>query len=344
MTECLEFKYFQSISERISLTNSEIIGTGSYLPERVMTNEDWEKLVDTNDEWIVSRTGIKERHIAAENQPTSDLVAEAAKNAIADAGIDKSEIDLMIVATISGDNAYPSTANWVQKKLGLNPIPSFDVAAACSGFLYALIVADSLLKTGTASTILVAGAESMTKIMNWEDRNTCVLFGDGAGAVILRGTNKDKGLISSYWGADGNLGELLMQPAGGSAMPATLETVKNKLHTIHMKGNEVFKHAVLRMQEAAMKTLELAGLTGEEVDLFIPHQANIRIIEATIRRSKIPLEKTFINIDKIANISAATIPIALDQAKRSGRIQEGDNVLLAAFGAGFTWGGALIKF
>jgi len=344
MTECLEFRSIQSILERTSLTNSKIIGTGSYLPKRVMTNADWEKLVDTNDEWITTRTGIKERHIAAEDQATSDLVTEAAKNAIADAGIDKSEIDLMVVATISGDNAYPSTANWVQKKLGLNPIPSFDVGAACSGFLYALKIADSLLKTGTATTVLVAGAESMSKVMNWEDRNTCVLFGDGAGAIILRSTNEDKGIISSYWGADGNLGELLMQPAGGSAMPATLETVKNNLHTVHMKGNEVFKHAVLRMQEAAMKALDLANLTGDDVDLFIPHQANIRIIEATIRRAKIPLEKTFINIDKIANISAATIPIALDHANKSGRIKEGDNVLLAAFGAGFTWGGAVIRF
>lgn len=344
MTEYSESRSIQYISERITLTNSKIIGTGSYLPKRVMTNADWAKLVDTNDEWITSRTGIKERHIAADDQATSDLVTEAAKNAIEDAGIDKSEIDLMIVATISGDNAYPSTANWVQKKLGLNPIPSFDVGAACSGFLYALRIADSLLKTGAAKTVLVAGAESMTKIMNWEDRNTCVLFGDGAGAVVLRSTEEKRGILSSYWGADGNLGELLMQPAGGSAMPATIETVKNKLHTVHMKGNEVFKHAVLRMQEAAMKALELAGLKGEDVDLFIPHQANIRIIEATIRRANIPLDKTFINIDKIANISAGTIPIALDQAKKAGRIKEGDNVLLAAFGAGFTWGGAVIRF
>ncbi len=327
------------------MTNTKIIGTGSYLPEKVMTNEDWTKLVETSDEWITSRTGIKERHFASEGQATSDLVVEAAKEAIKDAGIDKSEIDLVIVATITGDNAYPSTANWTQKKLGLNPVPSFDIGAACSGFLYALIMADSLIKSGVAKTVLIAGAETMSKVINWEDRNTCVLFGDGAGAAVLRATdNGNTGILSTYWGADGNLGDLLIQPAGGSAMPASEETIANKLHTVHMKGSEVFKHAVLRMQEAATKSLDLAGLTGEDVDLFIPHQANMRIIEATIRRAKIPMEKTFINIDKIANISAATIPIALDQARKSGRLKDGENALLAAFGAGFTWGGAVVKF
>ncbi len=326
------------------MINTKIIGTGSYLPEKVMTNDDWAKLVETSDEWITSRTGIKERHFAADGQATSDLVVEASKEAIRDAGIDKSEIDLVIVATISGDNPYPSTANWTQKKLGLKPVPSFDIGAACSGFLYALIMADSLIKTGAAKTALIAGAETMSRVINWEDRNTCVLFGDGAGAAVLRAGEGEEGILSTYWGADGNLGDLLMQPAGGSAMPATAETVAQKLHTVHMKGNEVFKHAVLRMQEAAMKSLDIAGLTGEDVDLFIPHQANMRIIEATIRRAKIPMEKTFVNIHKIANISAATIPIALDQARKEGRLKAGDNALLAAFGAGFTWGGAVIKF
>lgn len=345
MTGSSEYRYFQFTSERILLNNIKIIGTGSYLPERIMTNADWAKIVDTSDEWITTRTGIKERHFAAEDQATSDLVTEAAKIAIEDAGIDKSEIDLIIVATISGDNAYPSTANWIQKKLGLKPIPSFDIGAACSGFLYTLKIADSLIRTGVAKTILVAGAETMSRIINWEDRNSCVLFGDGAGVAILRVSDKaGDGLLSTCWGADGNLGYLLNQPAGGSAMPATEKTVAEKLHTVHMKGNEVFKHAVLRMQEAALKALDIAGLKGEDVDLFIPHQANMRIIEATIRRAKIPMEKTFVNIDKIANISAATVPIALDQARKTGRIKESDNVLLAAFGAGFTWGGAVIKF
>ncbi len=323
---------------------AKIIGTGSYLPEKVMTNKDWENLVDTSDEWITTRTGIKERHFAADNEATSDLVTKAAKKAIENAGIDKDEIDLIIVGTISGDNAYPSTANWVQKKLGLKTIPSLDIGAACSGFLYGLILADSFIKSGTAKTILVAGAEIMSRIMNWEDRNTCVLFGDGAGVVVVRATEEKTGILSHFWGADGNLGELLYQPAGGSAMPASKETVEKNLHTIHMKGNEVFKHAVLRMQESAIKAIELAGLTSDDINLFIPHQANIRIIEATIKRAKIPMEKTFVNIDKTANISAATIPIALDQAKKQGKIKEGDNVLLAAFGAGFTWAGLVIKF
>jgi 3-oxoacyl-[acyl-carrier-protein] synthase-3 len=325
------------------LIKAKIIGTGSYLPEKVMTNHDWAKRVDTSDEWILSRTGIRERHIAAANQANSDLVYEASIQAIQSAQIDKNDIDLIIVGTISGDTAYPSTGNWVQKKLGLKPIPSFDIGAACSGFLYGLIMANSLIKTGVAKRILVAGVEIMTRIMNWEDRNTCVLFGDGAGAVVLEASQDESGIMSTYWNADGNLGELLYQPAGGSAIPASIESVKNKLHTIHMKGNDVFKHAVLRMQEAAIKAIELAGLTSEDIALYIPHQANIRIIEATIKRAKIPLEKTFINIDKIANISSATIPIALDQAVREGRVKPGDRVLMSSFGAGFTWAGVVVR-
>lgn len=309
-----------------------------------MTNDDWSKLVDTSDEWITTRTGIKERHFAAKNEATSDLVVKASENAIKDAGIDRKEIDLIIVGTISGDTPFPSTGNWVQKKLGLDPIPSFDVGAACSGFLYGLILADTLIKSGAANRILVAGAEIMTRIMNWEDRSTCVLFGDGSGAVIVEATENDTGILSTYWSADGNLGELLLQPAGGSKRPASPETLEQNLHTVHMKGNEVFKHAVLRMQEAAIKAIELAGLKSEDISLYIPHQANVRIIEATIKRAKIPVEKTLINIDKIANISSATIPIALDQANKQGKIKPGDNVLMSAFGAGFTWAGVVVRF
>lgn len=325
------------------MIRSKIAGAGSYLPEKIMTNDDWAKLVDTSDEWISSRTGIKERHFAADHEACSDLVVEAGRRAIEDAGLEKNDIDLIIVGTISGDTPYPSTANWVQKKLDMKPVPSFDIAAACSGFLYGLIMADSLIKNGTAKNVLVAGAEIMSRVINHEDRNTCVLFGDGAGAVVLSATDEDKGILSTYWGADGNLGDLLKQPAGGSAIPASIDSVNRKLHTVHMKGNEVFKHAVLRMQEAAMAALEQAGLTGEDVDLFIPHQANLRIIDATIKRAKIPIEKTFINIQNTANISAGTIPIALDQARKAGRIKEGEILLLAAFGAGFTWGGLAIK-
>jgi 3-oxoacyl-[acyl-carrier-protein] synthase-3 len=309
-----------------------------------MTNADWEKLVDTTDEWITTRTGIKERHFAADNEATSDLVAKAAARAIEDAGIDKDDIDIIIVGTISPDTPYPSTGNWVQKKLGMRTIPSFDLSAACSGFLYGLIAADSFIKSGLAKTVLVAAAEIMTRIMDWEDRNTCVLFGDGCGAAVLKATEEDIGILSTYWGADGNLGDLLMQPAGGSAMPATHETVEQKKHCVHMKGNEVFKHAVLRMQESAMQALELANLTGDDIALYIPHQANIRIIDACIKRAGIPREKTMFNIDKTANVSGATIPIALDKARKEGRLKQGDYLLMSSFGGGFTWGGIVVKF
>lgn len=325
------------------MKRTRIIGTGSYLPERIITNQDWEKLVDTTDEWIVTRTGIRERHIAAADESTSEMVVKAAEMAIKDAGITKDDIDLIIVGTVTGDNNYPSTGNWVQKKLGIGPIPSFDLAAACSGFLYGLIMADSLIKTGVARRIMVAGSENMTKIMNWEDRNTCVLFGDGAGVAILEETQEERGILSANWGADGNLGHLLLQPAGGSSMPASFETVEKKLHTVHMKGNDVFKHAVLRMQEAAIKAIKGAGLTSNDISLFFPHQANIRIIEATIRRARIPREKTFINIDVTGNMSSATIPVALDQARRQGKVKEGDNLLFAAFGGGFTWAGMVVR-
>jgi len=314
------------------------------LPERVMTNDDWAKLVDTSDEWITTRTGIKERHFAADDQACSDLVVEASKIAIEDAGIDKDDIDVIIVGTVGSDHNYPSTGNWTQKKLGMRTVPSFDISAGCSGFLYGMILAESFIKSGLARHVLVVGAEVMSRIINWEDRNTCVLFGDGAGAAVLSADGDgDRGILSTCWGADGNLGDLLMQPAGGSAMPASEETVKQKLHSVHMKGNEVFKHAVLRMQEASMKALELAGLEGKDIDLYIPHQANVRIIDATIKRAGIPRQKTFINIDKIANVSAGTIPIALDQARKQGKLKPGDILLMSAFGAGFTWSGIVVK-
>jgi 3-oxoacyl-[acyl-carrier-protein] synthase-3 len=323
---------------------SAIVGTGHYLPEKVITNDDWAKLVDTSDEWITKRSGIKERHFVSDGEATSDMVTTAATRAIEDAGIDKNDIDLIVVGTISPDNAYPSTGNWVQKKLEMPTVPSFDVSAACSGFLYGIIIADSFIRSGMAKTILVAGAEIMSRIINWEDRSTCVLFGDGAGAsVVTAAREDDRGILSTCWGSDGNLGDLLKQPAGGSAMPASMETVQKKLHTVHMKGNEVFKHAVLRMQDAAIKAIELANLTSADIDLYIPHQANIRIIDATIKRAGIPLEKTYINIDKIANISSATIPIGLDQARKEGRIKPGDTVLMSSFGAGFTWAGVVVR-
>ena len=328
----------------MNVRRAAIVGTGHYLPEKIMTNDDWAKLVDTSDKWIISRSGIKERHFVSDGEATSDMVTAAANSAIEDAGIDKNDIDLIVVGTISPDNAYPSTGNWVQKKLEMPTVPSFDISAACSGFLYGIIIADSFIRSGMAKTILVAGAEIMSRIINWEDRSTCVLFGDGAGAAVVTASRDDnRGILSSCWGSDGNLGDLLLQPAGGSAMPASLKTVQKKMHTVHMKGNEVFKHAVLRMQEAAIKAIELANLTSDDIDLYIPHQANIRIIDATIKRAGIPVEKTYINIDKIANISSATIPIGLDQARKEGRIKRGDTVLMSSFGAGFTWAGVVVR-
>ena len=326
------------------MKKSKIIGTGSYLPEKVLTNFDLEKIVDTSDEWIRTRTGIEERHIAADDEAASDLVLKATKNALAMAGIKAEDIDAIIVATITPDTFFPSTACWVQAGLGLKGIPVFDLSAACSGFLYGLIVADSLIKSGLANRILVSGVEVLTRITDWEDRATCVLFGDGAGAVVLEGNDDDSGIISSFWGADGSLGNLLVQPAGGSRMPATHKTVEKNLHTVHMEGNDVFKHAVRAMALSAKNALERANVKPEDLTLFIPHQANIRIIEATIKRFGIPLEKTVVTIDKTANVSAATIPISLDVALRDGRIKKGDLILLDAFGGGFTWGAVLIRW
>ncbi len=321
-----------------------VIGTGSYVPEKILTNFDLEKMVDTSDEWIVTRTGIKERRIASSEQATSDMVIEASKKALENAGLKAQDIDLIIIATVTPDNLFPSTACWVQRALGIRNIPAFDISAACPGFLYALILAESLILSKKNRRVLVAGAEMLSKITNWEDRNTCVLFGDGAGVVILEESNDESGILSSYWAAEGSLGDLLIQPAGGTRMPATHDTVEKKLHTVHMKGNEVFKHAVKKMGEAALKALSKAGLTGEDIDIFIPHQANIRIIEATCQRLKIPMEKTYINIHKYGNVSAATIPIALDELNREGKLKKGDIILMDSFGAGFTWASMVIRW
>ena len=323
-----------------------IAGTGSYLPEKTLTNHDMERMVETSDEWIRQRTGIKERHIAADHEATSDLVIEAARPAMEMAGVAAADIDAVIVGTITPDTTFPSTACWVQKGLGLRTgIPAFDLAAACSGFLYGLVVADSLIQSGQCRCVLLAGAEVLSRVTNWEDRNTCVLFGDGAGvAIVVPSPDSDRGLLASCWGADGNLGELLIQPAGGSRLPATLETVEKKLHTIRMTGNEVFKHAVRAMADAAENVLRQARLNPEDIALFVPHQANIRIIEATCLRTNIPLTKTVTAIDRIANSSAATIPVGLDMANRAGKINTGDAVLFDAFGGGFTWGAAVLRW
>ena len=327
---------------------SSIIGTGSYMPEKILTNDDLSKIVDTSDEWITTRTGIKERRIAAENQATSDLATKAAERAMDSAGVKPEEIDLIVVATVTPDMPFPSTACFVQKNIGASNAVCFDVSAACSGFLYALQIARNFLNAGTRSTALVIGAEKLSTLVNWTDRNTCVLFGDGAGAVVIRAVDSDTAapgrVLSTVMGSDGNLVNLLRVPGGGSACPITAANIDSRLNTIHMEGKETFKHAVTRMCQASEKALEMAGLTKEDISLIIPHQANARIITAIADRLDLPHEKAFMNVDKYGNTSAATIPVALDEANRQGRLKPGDIVLLVAFGGGFTWASSVIRW
>ncbi|WP_009962358.1 beta-ketoacyl-ACP synthase III [Verrucomicrobium spinosum] len=324
-----------------------IIGTGSYMPARVLTNHDLEKLVETSDEWITTRTGIKERRIAAPDETTSDMASEAARRALHTAGVKPEEVDLIIVATVTPDMFFPSTACFVQKKIGATNAVGFDISAACSGFLYALQTARHFLNGGPRKTALVIGAEKLSSLINWTDRNTCVLFGDGAGAAVIRWddqANAPGRVISSFMGTDGNLADLLKVPGGGTALPITAENVHLRPNTIHMEGRETFKHAVTRMCQASEKALKEAGLTAQDVKLVIPHQANARIISAIAERLGVPEERTFINLDKYGNTSAATIPVCLDEANRSGRIQRGDILLLVAFGGGFTWASTVIRW
>jgi len=322
----------------------KILGIGSYLPEKVLTNFDLEKMVDTSDEWIRTRTGIQVRHVAADDEATSDLVIKAAREAINNANIQADDIDTVIVATVTPDHFFPSTAAIVQAGLNLRDVPALDISAACSGFIYGLILANGLLKTNTSKCVLLVGAETLTKIMDWQDRNTCVLFGDGAGAVVLKLAQDDSDILAYDWHADGSLGELLIQPAGGSRMPATKETVEKRLHYIKMQGREVFKHAIRCMSESATRVLESAGVDADELRLFIPHQANIRIIEAVRERLGLPQDKVMVTIHKHANVSAASIPLALYDAINEGKIERGDLVLLTAFGGGFTWGSVLLRW
>jgi 3-oxoacyl-[acyl-carrier-protein] synthase-3 len=322
----------------------KIVGLGVGLPEKILTNFDLEKMVDTTDEWIMERTGIKERHIADEKTATSDLVITATKEALKQANLKATDLDTIIVGTSTPDTVYPSTACWVQKGLGIAGAAAFDVSAGCCGFLYALMIATNLIACGLSKKALVTGGEVMSKVVNWQDRATCVLFGDGAGACVVVPTNEDRGMITANWGADGNLADLLYQPAGGTRIPATCETVEKKLHTVHMAGNEVFKNAVREMETATLTALQDAKMTADDIDIFIPHQANTRIIEATIKRAKIPWEKTYMVIHKYGNMSAATIPVALYDAFKEGRIKDGTKILFAAFGAGFTWAASILKW
>jgi 3-oxoacyl-[acyl-carrier-protein] synthase-3 len=313
-----------------------------------MTNDDLSKIVDTNDEWITARTGIKERRIAAENQATSDLASEAARRAMTAAGVTAEEIQLIIVATVTPDMFFPSTACFVQKKIGAANAVCFDVSAACSGFLYALQVARHFINTGKRTTALVIGAEKLSSLVNWKDRNTCVLFGDGAGAVVIRraeeGADAPGRVLSTVMGSDGNLADLLKVPGGGSLCPITPENVESRPNTIHMEGRETFKHAVTRMLEASQQALEIAGLKTADVALVIPHQANARIIGAIAERLNLPPERVFMNLDKYGNTSAATIPVALDEANKAGRLKKGDVILLVAFGGGFTWASSVVRW
>ncbi len=323
----------------------QIAGTGSYLPAKILTNGDLEKLVETSDDWITSRTGIKERRIAAEGEFTSDLATNAARNALEQAGLSPGEVELIIVATITPDTLTPATACYVQEKLGADKAVAFDVSAACSGFLYALEIARSLIMTGARKNALIIGAEKLSAFVNWTDRNTCVLFGDGAGAAVLlpavEGSNR---ILSTHLGTDGKQTELLNIPGGGSCCPITLDNAEDHLATLTMQGREVFKHAVNAMRKASAHAIEAAGLTTQDIDLVIPHQANLRIIEAITDRLEITSDKVFINLHKYGNTSAAAVAIALDEANRQGRIKSGDHILLVAFGAGLTWASAAIKW
>lgn len=323
---------------------AKIIATGHYVPERILTNSDLENMVDTSDEWIRERSGIRERRIADEKEAASDLACEAAKNAFKKTDIKAKDIELVIVATITGDMPFPATACHLQHKLGLKKAAAFDINAACSGFLYGLSVADGFIKSGTYKRILLVGAELISRITDWEDRTTCVLFGDGAGAVILESTEEDRGIISTHLRSDGSMWELLHLPGGGSRYPTSKETIKKKMHYLKMKGNETFKVAVRTLESLVRETLEENKLKVSQLSLLIPHQANLRIIQATAERLGIPMDRVFMNIDRYGNTSAASIPIALDEAVREGRIRDEDYILLEAFGGGLTWASALIKW
>lgn len=315
----------------------KIRSTGFYVPEKVLTNFDLEKIVDTSDEWIVSRTGIRKRRIASEEEATSDLAIEASKQALERGRLKVKDIDLIILATSTPDTIFPSTACWAQKGLGADYVPAFDVSAGCTGFLYGMIIAEGMILHGTVNRILLIGAELLTKVTNWKDRNTCVLFGDAAGAAILEESDDESGMLSYYWKADGNLGNLLSIPGGGTRIPTSPRTIAQDLHYLQMKGNEVFKHAVKRMGEAALESLKLAGLKREDITHFIPHQANNRIIEATGKRLNIPPEKVYTNIDRYGNVSVASIPISLHELNQERKLKKGDIIVMDAFGAGFTW-------
>jgi 3-oxoacyl-[acyl-carrier-protein] synthase-3 len=321
------------------------LGIGSYLPEKIVTNQDMEKIVDTSDEWIVTRTGIKERHISAPDQTTSDMAVQAAKAALADAHLAPTDLDLIIVATITPDTPTPATACWVQAKLGAPQAAAFDLSAACSGFVYGLSISKALIESGAFKKILLIGAEKLTAFVDWKDRATCVLFGDGAGAAILGPVEEAQHeILSSFMAANGKEAELLQIPGGGCKFPPTLATLDQKLHTLKMEGKEIFKSAVKVMSEATLEAARRAGLELKDVSIVIPHQANIRIIHAIRDRLDLSPEKIFINLDKVGNTSAASVIIALVDAVKTGKIKKGDAVIFVAFGAGTTLASSAVRW
>jgi 3-oxoacyl-[acyl-carrier-protein] synthase-3 len=319
---------------------SKILGTGRYLPEKVLTNFDLEKMVETSDEWIRERTGIEQRHIVAEDQTTSDLAEKAALAAMEHAGVAKDDVDMIIVATTTPDKIFPSTACILQHRLDIHGCPAFDIQAVCTGFVYALSVADQFIKTGAAKTVLVVGAETLSRITNWQDRSNCILWGDGAGAVIL-GASSEPGILSTHIHADGKYENLLHVPSGPSKLPQTDDVAER---TMTMKGNEVFKVAVNTLSRIASQTLEANNMQKEQLDWLVPHQANLRIISATGKKLGLSDDQVVVTVNKHGNTSSASIPMALDEAVRDGRIQRGQTLLLEAFGGGFTWGSALIRY
>jgi 3-oxoacyl-[acyl-carrier-protein] synthase-3 len=323
--------------------SARIVGTGSYLPSRVLTNHDLERMVDTTDAWIVERTGIRERRIAGPDQAASDLAYEAAVHALDDAGLEGRDLDAILVATVCGDHLFPTTGCLLQERLGARGAFAYDFSAACSGFIYGMGQARAYLASGMRKRVMVVGVELLSKLTDWTDRNTCVLFGDGAGAAIFEPCPAGEGLLSVCMQSDGALADIIMLPAGGSRYPMTPQALADHDDKIHMRGNETFRLAVKAMEQALFDALEAAGVRQNEIDLLIPHQANLRIIQALGKRLEVPEERVYINVDRYGNTSAATVPIAIDEARRNGRIGPGSLVAMAAFGSGATWGAAVLR-
>ena len=323
---------------------ASITGIGSYLPNKVLTNYDLEKMVDTSNDWIIQRTGIKERRIVENGVTTSDLATQASLRAMEDAGVSPKDLDMIITSTITPDHIFPSTSCYIQQKIGATRACAFDILAACAGFIYAMSIGQSFINSGAMKTVLVVGAECLSKITDYTDRATCVLFGDGAGAVIIQRDPVKHEILSSSLAADGSEADVLIMPGGGARNPASLESIQQRLHYIQFRGKEVFKLAINNITNLIMETTRENGLTLEDIDLIIPHQSNLRIIEATMEKLGLPMEKAFVNIDKYGNTSSASVPIAIDEARKDGRLHKGDIVMLVAFGGGLTWGSSLIRW